>query len=88
MWTLTYCVEGHRRVEFIPDRLASQLAPLFEQGRAYRDALHEILTLNAQLISLWRQQQKEQKGYEPANRKRTPKKKGLSKADSKRTTDR
>ena len=58
MWTLTYSVDGNRRVEFLPDALVALVAPLAEEGRAYRDALNEILTINAQLVTLWRQQQR------------------------------
>jgi len=63
MWTLTYSVDGERHVEFIPDRLVPQLQPLAAAGRAYRDAVHEVLTINAQLLSLWR---KQQRGRKPA----------------------
>lgn len=58
MWTLTYSVDGRRRVEFIPDELAPMLEPVADEARAYRDALHELLTINAQLVTLWRQQQR------------------------------
>jgi hypothetical protein len=61
MWTLTYSVDGQRRVEFVPDDLVPLVAPLFEEGRAYRDAVHEILTINAQLVTLWRKQQRSPK---------------------------
>ena len=56
MWTLTYSVKGRRHVEFIPDELVPKIAPLAEEGRAYRDALSEIQTINAQLVTLWRRQ--------------------------------
>jgi hypothetical protein len=58
MWTLTYSVDGHRHVEYLPDDLAASLSPLAQRGRAYHEALNEILTLNAQLVSLWRKQQR------------------------------
>lgn len=58
MWTLTYSVDGNRRVEHIPDDLATMLQPLAEQGRAYRNAVNELLALNAQLVTLWRKQQR------------------------------
>ena len=56
MWTLTYSVDGQRHVEFIPDELVPMVAPLAEEGRAYRQALSEIQTINAQLVTLWRKQ--------------------------------
>ncbi len=56
MWTLTYSVKGKRHVEFIPDVLMSEVQPLAEVGRSYRDAVLEVLTINAQLLTLWRRQ--------------------------------
>ena len=61
MWTLTYSVKGKRHVEFIPTALLPQVAPLAQSGRAYKDALNEILTINAQLLTLWRKQQRGRK---------------------------
>ena len=58
MWTLTYSVDGRRHVEFIPDELVALVTPLFEEGRAYRDAVQEILRINAELVTLWRKQQR------------------------------
>jgi hypothetical protein len=34
---------------------------LADRGRAYRDAVHEVLTINAQLVTLWREQQRARK---------------------------
>ena len=61
MWTLTYSVDGKRHVEFIPDELAKVLAPLAHQGRAELDALRELLSINAQLVTLGRKQQREKR---------------------------
>ena len=58
MWTLTFSVNGKRKVEFVPESLVPLVEPLFDEGRAYRDALNEILTINAQLLRLWRRQQR------------------------------
>jgi len=67
MWTLTYSVSGRRHVEFIPDMLVPMIAPWVEEGRAYREALREIMTLNAQLLTLWRKQQRT--GHPPKKKK-------------------
>ena len=64
MWTLTYSVDGQRHVEFIPDELVPRIAPLAENGRAYRDALSEILTINAQLVTFWRKQRRARRRQE------------------------
>ena len=58
MWTLTYSVDGRRRVEFIPTEFLSVVQPLAEQGREYREAVRELMAINAQLVSLFRQQQR------------------------------
>jgi hypothetical protein len=58
MWTLTYSIDGRRHVEFLPDAAVARVKPLAIDGRAYRDALHEILAINAQLVSLWRNEQR------------------------------
>lgn len=58
MWTLTYSVDGQRHVEFIPDELVPWVTPWAEEGRAYREALGEIQTINAQLVTLWRKQRR------------------------------
>ncbi len=61
MWTLTYSVDGRRHVEFVPDELLPLVRPLAEAGRAYREAVHEVVTINAQLLSLGRKQQRPRK---------------------------
>jgi len=58
MWTLTYSINGQRRVEYLPDDLAAELFSVAEQGRLYREAVDELMTLNAQLVNLWRKQQR------------------------------
>jgi transposase-like protein len=61
MWTLTYSVEGKRCVEFVPDELLPRIAPLAKAGADYRNALSEILTINAQLLTMWRKQVRERR---------------------------
>ena len=74
MWTLTYSVSGRRHVEFIPDMLVPMIAPWVEEGRAYREALREIMTLNAQLLTLWRKQQRT--GHPPKEKRGTDRRSG------------
>jgi len=59
MWTLTHSIEGKKHVQVVPDALVSLLGPLVESGRAYRDAVTELLAINAQLLSLWRVEQRQ-----------------------------
>jgi hypothetical protein len=62
MWTLTYSVEDDKQVLVVPAADVALLQPLVEQGRRWRDALSELLAINAQLLSLWRQQQRQRAG--------------------------
>lgn len=74
MWTLTYSVAGKRHVEFIPNDLVPTLRPLAEDGDAYLDAVRELLSINAQLVTLWREQEREQrkkKGHRKKIQRRT-----------------
>lgn len=57
-WELTYSLEGRKRVELLPESLASELAPLVEQGRKLREAVMEVLAINLQLLRLWREEQR------------------------------
>ncbi len=56
MWSLTFMVDGKKRVERIPDEWVEQIRPLVEQGREFKDAVAEVFAANAQLLALWRQQ--------------------------------
>jgi len=76
-WTLTYSVDSTKRVENIPAEMVEALMPLVEQGQAYRDAVNEMRSINAQLLRLWRLEQPVRKrtGTRPKARsapKKTP----------------
>ena len=58
MWTLSYSLEGKKRVETLPADLAAELLPLVEQGREVREGVMEVLAINIQLLRLWREQQR------------------------------
>jgi hypothetical protein len=58
MWTLTYSIEGVKQVLVVPAGAVAALQTLAEQGRRWRDALGELLVINAQLVTLWRQEQR------------------------------
>ena len=55
-WSLTFMVDGKKRVERIPNEWVEQIRPLLEQGREFKDAVAEVFAANAQLLALWRQQ--------------------------------
>ncbi len=76
IWTLAYSFEGNKRVEVLPESLASELAPLVDEGREVREAVMELLAINLQLLRLWRQERREQDASRPrreAARRRTTK---------------
>ena len=56
MWSLTFMVNGEKRVERIPDDWVEEIRPLVEEGREVKSAVSEVLAANAQLLALWRQQ--------------------------------
>jgi hypothetical protein len=55
-WSLTFRVDGRKRVERIPDEWVEQIRPLVEQGREFKDAIAEVFAANSQLLALWRKQ--------------------------------
>lgn len=61
MWSLTFMVDGKKRVEQIPTAWVEELRPLVLDGRGYKDAVAELFAINAQLLALWRKQHQQQK---------------------------
>ena len=55
-WSLTFMVNGKKRVERIPDEWVEQIRPLVEQGREFKEAIAEVFATNAQLLALRRKQ--------------------------------
>jgi len=56
-WSLTFMVDGKKRVERIPTGLVDEIRPLVDEGRAFKDAVAEVFAINAQLLILWRKEQ-------------------------------
>ena len=56
VWTLTFMVEGSKRVERIPNEWVDEIRSLVQQGREYKAAVSEVFSINAQLLTLLRQQ--------------------------------
>ena len=65
LWSLTFMVNGKRRVERIPHEWVEQIRPLVEQGRQFKEAVAEVFATNAQLLVLWRQQAGSKKRKQP-----------------------
>jgi len=57
-WSLTFMVEGQKRVEHIPREWVEEVQRQVTAGRAFQDAVREVLAANAQLLALARQQRR------------------------------
>ncbi len=57
VWILGFMSEGKHRVERIPKEWVDDVRRRVEAGRAFQDALREVLTANAELLVLRRRQQ-------------------------------
>ena len=56
VWSLTFMVEGKKRVEHIPNAWVEEVQGLVEGGREFKEAVAEVFATNAQLLALWRKQ--------------------------------
>ena len=57
-WSLTFMVDGTKRVEHIPRTWVDQVQQQVLAGRAFQDAVREVLAANAQLLALARRQRR------------------------------
>jgi hypothetical protein len=55
-WSLTFMVNGQKRVERIPKEWVEEVRQRVEAGREFKEAVAEVFALNAQLLALWRRQ--------------------------------
>jgi hypothetical protein len=55
---LTFRVDGQKRVEGIPAAWVADVRRRVEAGRAFKEAVAEVLTANALLLVLARQQRR------------------------------
>lgn len=56
VWTLTFMVDGKKRVERIPPEWVEEVRRKVAAGREFKQAWTEILVANAELLVLRRQQ--------------------------------
>jgi len=56
-WSLTFMAAGKKRVERIPKDWVDDVRRRVAAGRAFQDALREVLAANAELLVLRRKQQ-------------------------------
>jgi hypothetical protein len=57
-WTLTFMSEGRRRVERIPREWVDGVRARVQAGREFQEALREVLTANAELLVLARNEKR------------------------------
>ena len=57
-WVLTYMLDKKRRVETIPAEWVEEIEARVKAGRAFKDAVDEILSANARLLLLRRTQRR------------------------------
>jgi hypothetical protein len=65
VWQLTFRAEGTTRVERIPTEWVEDVRRRVEEGKAFREAVAEVFTANAELLAL----EKKQRGRKRKKRK-------------------
>jgi hypothetical protein len=58
VWSLTFMVQGKKRVQHIPKEWVDDVRRRVEAGREFQEAVREVLAANAQLLVLARQQRR------------------------------
>jgi hypothetical protein len=58
VWSLTFMLQGRKRVERIPEEWVEWVRQRVESGRKFKEAVGEVFTINAQLLALGRKQQR------------------------------
>jgi len=56
LWLLTFMADGKKHVERIPADWVDEIRSRVDEGRAFKDAVHEVLVANARLLVLARKQ--------------------------------
>jgi hypothetical protein len=56
VWSLTFMADGQKQVQHIPKHLVEEVRQRVEAGRAYQEALREVMAANAHLFVLARRQ--------------------------------
>ena len=59
-WTLTFMVDGTKRVEHVPNELLDAVRGRLQEGNAYKSEVAELMAINAQLLLLGRRARKQQ----------------------------
>ena len=61
VWSLTFMVDGKKRVQHIPKEWVEEVERRVSAGRQFQEAVREVLAANAQLLVLARKQEKKGK---------------------------
>jgi hypothetical protein len=61
VWSLTFMVQGRKRVQHIPKEWVEEVRGRVKAGREFQDAVREVLAANAQLLVLERKKLKKKK---------------------------
>jgi hypothetical protein len=61
VWSLTFMVQGKKRVQHIPKEWVEEVRRRVQAGREFQDAVREVLAANAQLLVLERKRLKKKK---------------------------
>jgi hypothetical protein len=59
-WTLTFMVDGKKRVEHVPNELLDTVRARVEEGNAYKSEVAELMATNAQLLLLGRRARRQE----------------------------
>jgi hypothetical protein len=62
VWTLTFMVDGKKRVEPVPAEWVAEVRRLVDAGREFKEAVAEVFAVNAQLWALARRQRGRPRG--------------------------
>lgn len=57
-WLLRFRLNGKSYVEYVPADWAETVRPFVEQAAEFKDALTELVALNAKLLGLWRHERR------------------------------
>lgn len=60
-WSLSFMDQGEKRVERIPFEWVESVRERVERGKAVKAALAELFVINADLLALYRKEQKRQR---------------------------
>lgn len=63
-YTLTFMVDGKKRVESVPAEWIEVVRPAVEASRGFKDSVAELFVINAQLLVLARQQRRRHRSSE------------------------